>query len=278
MRRTRFDPAALSGAEKTEWNALLVRAARARDAAIEEFERTGRVASFDRDVYGSFKSFLLKHVFYGQCAYCESRITHISYGDAEHYRPKAAVKTLNGRGKEARVRVGTRAHPGYYWLAYDWRNLLPACQRCNSSGKRNFFPVAGTYVTRPPIDLDAEEAIDGLNAMELPLLLNPFFDNPADHLVFGCRGVISGRPGSNKGDTSIKVLGLDRDDLRAERQRGQQLAWRRALRILDDDEAEVREIAERLKRLLMALEVGDEPYSQAASQFVRERLSVSGLL
>jgi hypothetical protein len=42
-------------------------------------------------------------------------------------------------------------HPGYYWLAYEWTNLLPSCYDCNSfrrhgtmkagPGKNERFPV-----------------------------------------------------------------------------------------------------------------------------------------
>ena len=47
-------------------------------------------------------------------------------------------------------------HPGYYWLVYNWKNLLPACTHCNQyriarprwresintrGGKSTHFPV-----------------------------------------------------------------------------------------------------------------------------------------
>jgi hypothetical protein len=31
--------------------------------------------------------------------------------------------------------------PGYYWLAYEWSNLLISCQLCNQEFKKNRFPL-----------------------------------------------------------------------------------------------------------------------------------------
>lgn len=69
---------------------------------------------------------------YGKCAYCEARVIHISYGDVEHFRPKAAFQ----QGETTPLEK-----PGYYWLAYDWLNLLLSCQICNQRHKRNLFPL-----------------------------------------------------------------------------------------------------------------------------------------
>jgi hypothetical protein len=66
-----------------------------------------------------------------KCAYCEERIkTYI-----EHYRPKGSVQ-------------GSR-HGGYYWLCYEWSNLLPACHECNKfgGGKGTQFPVGNKHLT-----------------------------------------------------------------------------------------------------------------------------------
>ena len=88
--------------------------------------------------------------FYGKCAYCESRIAENQPGDIEHFRPKNAVKDINNQNVEINRGHGNEPHPGYYWLAYSWQNLLPACRDCNSItraktkqrvGKGNRFPV-----------------------------------------------------------------------------------------------------------------------------------------
>lgn len=61
----------------------------------------------------------LETMFHGKCAYCESKISHISFGNIEHYRPK-------------------RLFPQRAFL---WRNLLLACERCNNA-KLDHFPDA----------------------------------------------------------------------------------------------------------------------------------------
>lgn len=59
----------------------------------------------------------LESMFHGKCAYCESKITHVSFGHIEHYRPKQK----------------------YPERAFLWRNLLLACERCNNA-KLDHFP------------------------------------------------------------------------------------------------------------------------------------------
>ncbi len=105
----------------------------------------------------------------------------------------------------------TRPHPGYFWLAYDWDNLLPSCILCNQLnrtptneliGKGNRFPTVGQHATAPGEDLEAEQ----------PLLLNPLKDDPAEHLVLDpTTGILGGK--TEKGKTTIAVLGLNREGL-----------------------------------------------------------------
>ena len=87
-----------------------------------------------------------------KCAYCECRIPQ-AYNDVEHYRPKSI----------------------YYWLGHDWNNLLYACPICNRSYKKALFPLKNIAkrVTAPG-SLDGEE----------PLILNPAFEEPANHIRF----------------------------------------------------------------------------------------------
>lgn len=152
----------------------------------------------------------IEKIFHKKCAYCETLYIVVQPVDVEHFRPKGAVV------------VGKQKKPGYYWLASEWTNLLPSCIRCNRSntylmpnnkketmGKKNFFPLEdeAKRATKP-----------GEERHEKPLLLNPFIDDPAEHLEFTDDGVVrpardrSGQP-SNKGDVSIKIYGLWRPDL-----------------------------------------------------------------
>ena len=86
----------------------------------------------------------LRAMSHEKCVYCESRITHIDYGDIEHYRPKSL----------------------YPHLTFQWENLLLACGVCNGAEQKGSkFPLQ-----------DEDES--------QPLLLNPCEDEPRDHLAF----------------------------------------------------------------------------------------------
>lgn len=161
---------------------------------IEDARREGRKPDFDGGHYGKLKHHLFE-LFEGKCAYCEGKAMHVASGDVEHFRPKRGVN-------------GDPDHPGYYWLAYDVGNLLPACELCNRAGaKMNKFPVEpGTRAATPA-------AIAG----ERPLLLNPYFDaRPLEHLKFLKSGKVVGR--TEKGKHSIEVYRLNRRELKRRRE------------------------------------------------------------
>lgn len=115
--------------------------------------------------------------FYGRCAYCESPIADTQYIQVEHFRPKAGVKDEKGKVINFKDENGIdtgKPHLGYYWLAYDWRNLLPSCAICNQP-KNTLFPVVGQHAQVPNEEVN-----------EKPLLINPISeleeDNPEHHL------------------------------------------------------------------------------------------------
>lgn len=70
--------------------------------------------NFRGDIYGhqSVKRQLIADQ-HGKCCFCETKIG--PDGDVEHFRPKAAW--CQGDGEPLNW-------PGYYWLAYEWSNLL----------------------------------------------------------------------------------------------------------------------------------------------------------
>lgn len=139
----------------------------------------------------------LKNLFKNKCAYCESMVPHISYPHVEHWRPKAKVK-------------GNPNHKGYYWLASDWDNLLLACSICNgTANKGNNFPIltGSNYAYRSTDKLVNEQ----------PLLINPCLENPTSHLKYRKSGAIQGI--TVKGKNSVKVYGLNRQDLIIERKK-----------------------------------------------------------
>ena len=147
----------------------------------------------------------LHQLFHGKCAYCETFYAAVHPMDVEHFRPKGAV-------------AEDEAHPGYWWLAMKWDNLLPSCIDCNrmrkqmtpkgdvsqvallqgdnvgfsagglqKSGKKDSFPLADTGARLADAGATARDELamaisPALNA-EHALLLNPCLDHPEQHLV-----------------------------------------------------------------------------------------------
>lgn len=178
--------------------ALVNDVANNKDIKISDLYKRTRDVYFDRN-----------GPFYGKCAYCESLIQNNQPGDVDHFRPKGRVTDEGNRPIEIDDGNGNKiSHPGYYWLAYYWKNLLPACADCNRArkhpvsgekmlfGKWDKFPVRDYRATGPG-DEDKEEA----------LLLNPVLDNPEKHLEFDETGVFI--PISEEGRKCIEIFGLN---------------------------------------------------------------------
>jgi len=109
----------------------------------------------------------LKNLYHNKCAYCENKDENDI--EVEHYRPKNEVKDEN--------------HSGYYWLCYEWTNLLPSCHVCNKpSYKGTKFPIAGIRVLHPiyclnqAIDFESSKLDSEYLSKEKPFLLNPEMD------------------------------------------------------------------------------------------------------
>ena len=156
--------------------------------------------------------------FRGRCAYCDSYIADFQHGDIEHFRPKKAVTDEHDVPVLVRTSEGEELkHPGYYWLAYKWSNLLPSCITCNQPGeegigKRNRFPIEGGKYAIKEDEVSEEK----------PLLFNPIDTNdedPEEH--FGVdldSGLLTKKGGSKRANTCIRVFGLNiRDQLVKER-------------------------------------------------------------
>jgi len=222
-----FDPARLQGDNLAWWQQWSAKADNATQATRASMSVDGS-PKLQASIWSELRSWLLKHVFSGKCAYCEFNFVPGYYGDAEHYRPKARV-TVNQNGRLEVVTRRGQPHPGYYWVAYDWSNLLPSCAVCNGpQGKQNQFPVAATHVFDPEDGPDSES----LDKIEQPLLLHPYKDDPATHLKFGRFGTIAERDGSRRGRESIKVYGLSRkvlNEARTQRQEEARAAFALAL-------------------------------------------------
>ena len=147
-----------------------------------------------------------------KCVYCEAPAPASSAWDVEHYRPKGRVQER-------------REHPGYFWLAYAWENLLLACEFCNrrrrdrptweepsmgrTSGKADHFPLQDetSRAMGPSDDL----------ARERRLLLDPTQDDPEAHVTFDLTGRALARDGSRMGAASIALYHLNRRRLVTQR-------------------------------------------------------------
>lgn len=145
---------------------------------------------------------ILKRYFGLKCIYCESSPIATSTFRIDHFRPKKSIKEVPG-------------HKGYYWLAYEWSNLMQSCQLCNGS-KSNYFPLKSessrvSEITPSALDLVNRKPDKSPLSGEQRLLLNPELDEVEIHFTFNPDGTIYGT--TDEGKISIKYYDLKRDDL-----------------------------------------------------------------
>jgi uncharacterized protein (TIGR02646 family) len=116
----------------------------------------------------------LNIMFHGKCAYCESKINHVDYGQIEHYKPKALFPDS----------------------MFDWHNLLLSCTKCNSTGyKGSRFPDENDG--GPILNPCEDEPTDHLDFI---------FDRQAKITT------VVGK--TKRGIITEEILGLNRTDLR----------------------------------------------------------------
>lgn len=196
------------------------------ERALRHFTAAQTDGQFEFEVYGhKTVREALTLLFRGKCAYCESRFDATQPVDVEHWRPKADVEEdvtqtdARGRTRTVRRKLGR----GYYWLAARWENLLPSCIDCNrvrthrilptgeerAIGKGNLFPLDASCV---------RATCQGEEANEVPLLLNPYLDDPTELLELGDEGEL--QPRNTQGGApdpraiaSIQVYALNRPGL-----------------------------------------------------------------
>lgn len=155
--------------------------------------------------------------FHGKCAYCEAKVILDQHrGDVEHFRPKGRVTGKDNRPIIIPSPDGgePRQHPGYPWLAYDWRNLLPSCKACNQPGKTRRRKSVGKWDKFPVQGFRA--SVPGEELREKPLLLHPVFDDPSKHLELDpATGIMLAK--TKRGKVCIELLDLNREGLPEER-------------------------------------------------------------
>lgn len=166
----------------------------------------------------------LKGLYNNKCAYCEKLCY---YPRVEHFRPKG------------RVRGNQPLANGYYWLCYEWTNLLPSCHECNSveakgdkfpikSLRKSTFPVLGN----PPV-FDATQNIfdSAYLTAEDPYYIHPeycvdfwlHFDFERDGKIVGV---------SDYGRKTIADLKLDDEDRNGWRREIYESYFARLLRLI----------------------------------------------
>jgi hypothetical protein len=172
------------------------------EAFFRRPERTRRQERYDFPLFPErmFRDVMNDIIAYshGKCAYCESPITFPGNASLDRFRPKAGALGLDG----------DYSTEHYWWLAYEWLNILPNCLKCNKF-KGAKFPVDGRRVP-------SEAPITEL-AKEKRLIIDPAADKPEEHLDFGDDGLV--RPKSSAGDVTIATLELNRSDLVSHRRR-----------------------------------------------------------
>lgn len=183
--------------------------------AIEKYQKgINKVYPQEADNVGSkYQSAAasLKILFKSKCAYCDHKASGF---EVDHYRPKK----LNEKRKEKYH----QNYKGYYWLAYEWSNLLLVCGLCNRK-KSDRFPLINDIESNriyEPLKNENGEIlffIKEYQKKENPALLNPILDNADEHLFFNQYGKVKAKTIDNvssfKGEKSIEHYSLNRHEL-----------------------------------------------------------------
>jgi uncharacterized protein (TIGR02646 family) len=180
------------------------------DSLIADSLLTKGKHAFDTKIYGHADvRTALNGIYKSKCAFCETDTSAGAPMQVEHYRPKAKLTSVN-------------THPGYYWLGYEWSNLLLACSSCNNR-KRNRFPVTGPRVTAAPVaggilDKSRCQTDSAVLKAENPQLVNPEVEaDPMQHFRFQADGQIEHR--TAPGEESIRFYNLNRASLIVKRRK-----------------------------------------------------------
>ena len=147
----------------------------------------------------------LKGLYHHKCAFCERKLSDnndpYTGFTVDHYRPQTF----------------------YYWLAYEWSNLLPVCGECNRKKDKIFLPFTNEDLNKkrenPPIAnnyFDETQFLANSPTLlaENPQLLHPEIDNVEDFFVFELTGKIIPNPNNKPEDIkraklTISTLGWD---------------------------------------------------------------------
>jgi hypothetical protein len=230
--------------------------------------------------------YALRQLAGGNCAYCESKIGAVGAREVEHYRPKGGI-------------AGQAQHPGYWWLANRWDNLLPTCRNCNkglrqhivragmtkaevleilgkraaaSFGKANQFEILGPRAVGSACNLDHEN----------PLLIDPCRSDPSQHITWDfsveltlVEPVLVDGDYSTYGTYTINTCALNRAELVLERVpalRPMRVIRSRLINRLNQWAGDADELADILLECetLSSFAGHDQPYAGMAAAFIRD--------
>jgi len=190
----------------------------------------------------------LNSLYHNKCGYCEGKANTAKFSSRiDHFRPKNGIKVDKRKIDN---------HKGYYWLGYEWTNLIPSCEKCNIK-KSNRFPLKNE-TTRITDNLEAEGfLVSGrfvfekfeINKLkrEDRLLLNPEIDNVEKHFYFSPTGEIKHL--TDEGKTTISVYDLNRSSLIFERKKIIDDIFRDIVEIFTNDDYSPTSYTDLLKKL-----------------------------
>ncbi|PQO28929.1 hypothetical protein [Blastopirellula marina] len=133
----------------------------------------------------------IKQVFtdiqYSKCVFCEKKMEDQPIEqDVEHFRPKNNVRrwivstTLANDEGVVISQPNSGSEPGYRLLAYNYLNYAAACKTCNSTRKRDHFPIAASprkSGSKNPATMKSEKAF-------LIYPISDLDDDPEDLIEF----------------------------------------------------------------------------------------------
>lgn len=311
MIRVDFNPDNLIGEQREWWEAWERKAKAATEEVITYWEQRSQNEElgkfkppFREDVWKELRDWLLDNFFHNKCAYCETPVIAAKF-HAEHFRPKAQVRYKEEGNKRLRkgvVKYETAQvvsdrdkdveHPGYFWLAYHWRNLLPSCAFCNTgSGKKDQFPVKKGHAAAKRLCEDESRKLkqqliqslldneiyylqpEDLDELEDPLLLHPYVDelspkHPRKHLIFGERGIVAAIGASELGRHSIEVYALNGPELTAARAREQESASTLYFSTIAATQGTRSQKKRAAEAVIAKYKKGESPYSAAVLDYL----------
>lgn len=297
---------------KAEWLGWRLLGEAAKQNVIQQWEdykaalaawklngRQGDAPAFDpklkENLWRGFRDWMKRNVFHNKCAYCESKLTAYP-GDTEHFRPKGRVSVRRADGKLEVVKVVDEdgdeiPHPGYFWLAYHWQNLLPSCEFCNTAGgKKDIFPVrAGNVAVRKVQGKEFDDLIEkitqsrkssdvyylepkDLDRIEQRLLLHPTLDEPEQHIYFDMAGEAHEWCGSEEGKKSIEVFDLnEQTKLEARLEEQEEARGRYANKVIAGSN-KIEDLRRLAEDFFAEYYQGSKPYAAAVFDYIDEDL------